>query len=104
MFGGDTITATDLAVASGIAHLGDPAKVAHLDADFVQKGLEAIKMLVEDNLDAIKISAEPMDVVLVGGGSLIIPKTLLGAKSVQTPLHFGTANAIGSAISKVSGT
>ena len=104
VFGGDTITATDLAVASGLANLGDPAKVAHLDADFVQKGLEAIKMMVEDNLDAIKISSDPMDVVLVGGGSLIIPKTLVGAKSVQTPPHHGTANAIGSAISKVSGT
>jgi len=45
-----------------------------------------------------------MDVVLVGGGSIIIPKDLIGARSVQTPEHFGTANAIGSAISKVSGT
>lgn len=110
IFGGDTITATDLAVASGLAKLGgDPSRVAHLDATFVQKGMDAIKMLVEDHLDAIKISAEEMDVVLVGGGgSLIIPpKNLVGgAKSVQTPPppHFGIANAIGSAISKVSGT
>ncbi len=81
------------------------SRVAHLDATFVQKGMDAIKMLVEDHLDAIKISAEEMDVVLVGGGSLIIPKNLVGgAKSVQTPPHFGIANAIGSAISKVSGT
>lgn len=104
VFGGDTITATDLAVASGMANLGDPSKVAHLDTSFVQKGIEIIKTMVEDNLDAIKISSDPMDVVLVGGGSLIIPKTLFGAKSVQTPPHHGTANAIGSAISKVSGT
>ena len=104
IFGGDTITATDLAVASGLAKLGDPSRVAHLDATFVQKGMEAIKLLVEDHLDAIKISAEEMDVVLVGGGSLIIPKNLVGAKRVQTPPHFGIANAIGSAISKVSGT
>jgi N-methylhydantoinase A/oxoprolinase/acetone carboxylase beta subunit len=104
VFGGDTLTATDLAVAAGMTKLGDPSKVAHLEASLVKKGLQVIKAMVEDNLDAIKISSEPMDVVLVGGGSIIIPKDLIGAKSVQTPLHFGTANAIGSAISKVSGT
>jgi N-methylhydantoinase A/oxoprolinase/acetone carboxylase beta subunit len=104
IFGGDTLTATDLAVAAGMTKLGDPSKVSHLEASLVKKGLQVIKAMVEDNLDAIKISSEPMDVVLVGGGSIIIPKDLIGAKSVQTPLHFGTANAIGSAISKVSGT
>ena len=104
VFGGDVVTATDLAVAAGMAKLGDASKVAHLDAEFVRKGMETIKTLVEDNLDAIKISSEAMDVILVGGGSLVIPKDLVGAKSVQTPPHFGTANAIGSAISKVSGT
>ncbi len=88
IFGGDTITATDLAVASGLAKLGgDPSRVAHLDATFVQKGMDAIKMLVEDHLDAIKISAEEMDVVLVGGGgSLIIPpRTLWGGPRVYRP-------------------
>ena len=104
VFGGDVLTATDLAVAAGMANLGDPSKVAHLSAELVRKGMETIQAMVEDNLDAIKISSEPMDVILVGGGSIIIPKDLAGAKSVQTPDHFGTANAIGSAISKVSGT
>ncbi|WP_320127501.1 hydantoinase/oxoprolinase family protein [uncultured Sphaerochaeta sp.] len=104
IFGGDVLTATDLAVAAGMAVLGDPSKVAHLDTQLIQNGLATIKAMVEDNLDAIKISSEPMDVVLVGGGSIIIPQELIGAKSVLTPEHFGTANAIGSAISKVSGT
>jgi len=104
VFGGDVLTATDLAVAAGMADLGDSSKVAHLDAELVRKGMETIRTMIEDNLDAIKISSEPMDVVLVGGGSIIIPKDLIGARSVQTPEHFGTANAIGSAISKVSGT
>jgi hypothetical protein len=45
-----------------------------------------------------------VDVILVGGGSIILPEKLAGAKSVIKPNYFGTANAIGSAISKVSGT
>ena len=43
-------------------------------------------------------------VILVGGGSIVLPSDLAGAKSV-TQHEFGSvANAIGSAISKVSGT
>ena len=37
-------------------------------------------------------------------GSIILPEKLSGAASVLRPEHFGCANAIGSAISKVSGT
>ena len=32
VFGGDELTATDLAVAAGLAEIGDPARVAGLDA------------------------------------------------------------------------
>ena len=39
----------------------------------------------------------------MGGGSIILPKTMAGTSSVSKPDHFGCANAIGSAISKVSG-
>ena len=52
----------------------------------------------------MKISSDDVDVILVGGGSIILPEKIKGAKMVSMPNHFGTANAIGSAISKVSGT
>ena len=41
---------------------------------------------------------------LIGGGSVILPENLNGAVSVLKSEHFGCAKAIGSAISKVSGT
>ena len=72
VFGGDTMTATDVAVRLGMAELGDPSLAAGIDED--------------------------------GGGSIIVPDRLAGTKTVVKPDHFGTANAIGSAISKVSGT
>lgn len=40
---------------------------------------------------------------MVGGGSIILPGSLAGAKTVTKPSFFGTTNAVGSAISKVSG-
>ena len=104
VFGGDTLTATDIAVRLGMVSLGDPARVAHLDEDLARKAMAAIRALIEDSLDAMKLSSEPVDVILVGGGSIVVPGDLSGARQVVLPQHFGVANAIGSAISKVSGT
>ncbi len=51
----------------------------------------------------MKVSSEAVDVILVGG-SIILPKTLAGTGKVYAPDHFDCANAIGSVISKVSGS
>ena len=104
VFGGDVVTATDIAVRLGMADIGDASLAAGLDEGFARKAMEAIRELVEDAIDAMKVSSDPVDVILVGGGSVILPEDLAGAKSVRKPEHFGIANAIGSAISKVSGT
>lgn len=104
IFGGDTLTATDIAVRLGMFRLGDPEKVAHIPQTLAEKAMARIRELAEDALDAMKVSSEDVDVILVGGGSIILPEDLAGARSVVKPEHFGTANAIGSAISKVSGT
>ena len=66
--------------------------------------MSAIRTLVEDAIDSMKISSADSDVILVGGGSIVLPEDLAGAAKVVKPDHFGCANAIGSAISKVSGT
>ena len=63
-----------------------------------------IRTMAEDAVDAMKVSSDDSDVILVGGGSIILPDELAGASRTIKPEHFGCANAIGSAISKVSGT
>jgi len=103
VFGGDTLTTTDIAVAAGMYDLGDKSKVSNLDPNLVKKAVSTIKAMVEDSVDAIKISSDPVPVILVGGGSIIVPEVIVGAASITKPNFFGTANAIGSAISKVSG-
>ena len=103
VFGGDTMTATDIAVRLGMFTLGDPEKVADISIEFATKAMECIRSLAEDAIDAMKVSSADVDVILVGGGSIILPEDLQGASSVIKPDYFGTANAIGSAISKVSG-
>lgn len=104
VFGGDILTATDIAVRLGMAEIGDASLVADIPQALAEKAMEAIRCLVEDSIDAMKVSSEDSEVILVGGGSVILPEKLAGAARVIKPSHFGCANAIGSAISKVSGT
>ena len=104
VFGGDTLTATDIAVKLGMAEIGDPSLVEKVPAELAKKAGETIKTMIEDSIDAMKVSNDDIDVILVGGGSIILPEKLAGAAEVVNPEHFGCANAIGSAISKVSGT
>jgi N-methylhydantoinase A/oxoprolinase/acetone carboxylase beta subunit len=103
IFGGDTLTATDIAVRLGLARVGDPAKAAHIDQGLAEKALAKIVEMLEEHLDSIKTSGEAVDVVLVGGGSILVPDRIAGARRLYKPEHFAVANAIGSAISKVSG-
>ena len=104
VFGGDTMTATDIAVRLGMAEIGDKSRVEAIPQEIADKAMAVIRSLVEDSVDAMKVSNADVDIILVGGGSVIVPEDLNGAASVQKPEHFGCANAIGSAISKVSGT
>lgn len=104
VFGGDVMTATDIAVRLGLAEVGDKSKTDSISFDLAKGAMKVIRAMVEDSIDSMKISNADIDVILVGGGSIILPEHLNGAASVLKPNHFGCANAIGSAISKVSGT
>lgn len=103
VFGGSTLTATDIAVAAGIAKVGDPAAVKHLGTSDVNKALQRIGTMIEDAIDRMKTSSSAVPVVLVGGGSILAPTTLRGAAKVIIPNQAGVANAIGAAIAQVSG-
>jgi N-methylhydantoinase A/oxoprolinase/acetone carboxylase beta subunit len=104
VFGGPQLTATDLAVSAGRAQLGDPSQVQTLPARIVEEGLTAIKRSLEESVDRVKLSAKPVPVVAVGGGSLLFPEQLLGVSEIVRPPHYDVANAIGVAIAQVSGT
>lgn len=103
-FGGDTLTATDIVVAKGLVEgVGDPSLVADLDPALVDAAQAEIVRIIEDAVDAMKTSAGDVKVILVGGGSILSPRQLEGANEVICPANFGVANAVGSAISQVSG-
>jgi len=102
-FGGDTLTATDIAVAAGLVTLGDRSRLQHLDAGLIRAALAKMKSDVESVLDQMKPGPEPIPAVLVGGGSVLIDGLLEGTSQSLKPAHYGSANAIGAAIAQVSG-
>lgn len=103
VFGGDTLTATDIAVALGKVKLGDLEKVAHLKRSQVEGIYAKMIEMIELAIDQVKTSSESVPVVLVGGGGILLPDQLQGASEVIKPQNFSVANAIGVAIAQVSG-
>lgn len=103
VFGGDTLTTTDIAVAAGLADVGDRSRVADLDATLIKWTLQEIQRIVEHAVDRVKTSLTDVPVVLVGGGTILIGDRIRGASEVIRPEHFAVANAIGAAIAQVGG-
>jgi len=100
-FGGDVLTATDVEVASGAVDIG--TERPDVDEDTVERAREYIGREVEQSVDRMKTSPEPVPVVVVGGGSILVPDDLDGASEVHKPDHYEVANAVGVAIAQVSG-
>lgn len=103
VFGGSTLTATDIAVAAGRAQVGDPAKVAHLDPELIQRVLTRIAERIAEAVDRMRTSPDPIPVVAVGGGSILLPDSLPIFGAVARPENYAVANAIGASIAQVGG-
>jgi Hydantoinase/oxoprolinase/Hydantoinase/oxoprolinase N-terminal region/Protein of unknown function (DUF917) len=103
VFGGDTLTATDIAVKGGKG-IGNADLVKDLDETIVSRAQERMKLMLERVIDHMKTSPAPLPVLLVGGGSVIAPTELEGVSSVECPPCHSVANAVGAAIAKVGGT
>jgi len=102
IFGGSTLTTTDIVVADGGATLGDAAKVSGLDRGLIRRARDRIAFMLEDCVEKARISAEPLPVIVVGGGSILVEGPIAGLELIK-PDHFAVANAVGAAIAQVSG-
>ena len=103
VFGGDTWTASDIAVAAGYARMGDAGRVADLDPARLRSAVAEIHRLFADAIDRMKVSAEAVPLVLVGGGSVLIHEEIPGVSDVIIPQGSSVANAIGASIAQASG-
>jgi N-methylhydantoinase A/oxoprolinase/acetone carboxylase beta subunit len=100
VFGGSQLTASDVAVAAGRARFGTRIE---LDPALVEAALQLIDGTVARAVDRMKTSAEPVPLVLVGGGSVLVGDALEGVSKVIRPAHHDVANAVGAALANVGG-
>ena len=103
VFGGNVMTSTDIAVALGRAKLGDESLVSKIPKSLLESARKEIKTTLEVVIDRMKVSADPVTVLLVGGGSLLFLDDLSGVAEYICPPHHGSANAVGAAMAKVAG-
>ncbi|MHB8468826.1 MAG: hydantoinase/oxoprolinase N-terminal domain-containing protein [Gaiellaceae bacterium] len=103
VFGGGTPTLTDAAVAAGRVELGEPSLAASR-RDLLEPGLRHADEMLAEAIDRVKTSRHDQPLVVVGGGSVLVPERLPGVSEIRRPAHFEVANAIGAAIASVSGS
>jgi N-methylhydantoinase A/oxoprolinase/acetone carboxylase beta subunit len=102
VFGGDTPTLTDAAVAAGRARLGVADRIGQ-HRQLLAEALNQADSKLADAIDRMKTSQEDRPLIAVGGGSILVPDEIPGVSEVVRPEHYEVANAIGAAIASVSG-
>lgn len=119
VFGGDTYTTTDFTLANmnestikkstnpivvqaDISKVNDTLKSTQISSSYAS----LLKSQLEKVIDKMKVSPDPIKILLVGGGSFIVPDDIQldGCSEIIKPPYYGVANAIGAAIGKISST
>ncbi|MEM7004987.1 MAG: hydantoinase/oxoprolinase family protein [Pseudomonadota bacterium] len=102
IFGGNTLTTSDVAVGLGIADFGERSAVAGLEPAHLAVVKARTDEMLLNAVERMRVSPEPIPVLAVGGGSILVPDKV-GDLEVIRPSHFSVANAVGAAIGQISG-
>lgn len=102
LFGGKTLTTTDIAVGLGFAEIGDPAPARELGDERLNTVMAVIDEMIVNAVERMRVSPEKIPVLAVGGGSILI-RDKVGDLPVMKPENFAVANAVGAAIGQISG-
>ena len=101
-FGGDTLTATDIAVAGGWADVGDKSLV-RADQTTIKAARASMRYLLDVNVERMKTEASDLPLLVVGGGAILVDWPVQSVSDVLRPEFSSVANAVGAAIAQVSG-
>ena len=76
-----------------IGTTGESRCLHGLDPAFVRRCVEEVGRMIADSVDRMKISAAPVQLIAVGGGSFLVPDILPGISQVRRAPHYQVANA-----------
>ena len=102
VFGGDTPTLTDAAVATGRAEIGDASRVEP-HRELLQAAMREADAMFAEAVERMKTSKQDVPLVVVGGGSILSASEVEGVSVVERPERFDVTNAVGAALAAVSG-
>ncbi|NVN10984.1 hydantoinase/oxoprolinase N-terminal domain-containing protein [Nguyenibacter vanlangensis] len=103
IFGGTTLSATDVAVAAGRVSLGDATRVADLSPGLLHRAQARMAAMLAEAIDRTKSEAGDVTLVAVGGGAFLVPDRIEGVHQIVRVPHHAVANAVGAAIARISG-
>ncbi len=98
-FGGSELTLTDLAVAAGHLQIANAQEVAIAQHDAIEI-LRQVIGTIEEHIALL--DGADLPVILVGGGAAVFPPALLSDR-YRVPENAPVANALGAALSRISG-
>jgi len=102
VFGGEVRTLSDAAIVARRMKMGN-RELALPFKKMLMKALAISDERVWRATDQIKTSQGEIPLVVVGGGSVILPDRIDGVSEILRPHNYDVANAIGAAIAAVSG-
>jgi len=102
IFGGQTLTLSDVAVGLGLAAFGDASALNDADLNHLTTVKDRTDDMLTNAVERMRVSPDPIPVLAVGGGSILVPENV-GELPVIRPEHFSVANAVGAAIGQISG-
>lgn len=102
-FGGQTLTATDIAVAGGWADIGDRTLLDGVEKSTVDNARGVMRDLLDINVERMKTEARDLPLLVVGGGAILVDWPVKSVSEVVRPDFSSVANAVGAAIAQVSG-
>jgi N-methylhydantoinase A/oxoprolinase/acetone carboxylase beta subunit len=104
IFGGDTLTLSDISVLAGRIDIGDRRLARKVPGAVVDSAIAWVDDRIQVLTDRIKAARVDLPLVAVGGGAHLIPDEIPGVSKVHRHEHAAVANAIGAAIAEASGT
>jgi N-methylhydantoinase A/oxoprolinase/acetone carboxylase beta subunit len=104
VFGGSTLTLTDVAVAARRAEIGDPSLVRGIGAEVIARVEARLQERLERLIEGFERAGQRLPIVLVGGGAVLVGHLFnaLGREVIQ-PDEAPIANAYGAARAQVGG-
>lgn len=111
-FGGPLLTVHDTAVALGklqqkldvfkTSYATHPDKIAAVPKPLINAAWAKIKTTIEEVIDKMKTTPEPVPAIFIGGGAMVVPKeNIAGVSEVLSPDHFEVGGAVGTTIAEI---